>query len=247
MTDDNKPRHHRTINAVIFHPEIAKMSAVDWRVLHAVEYHQNYRTWKCRLSLARIAKVALCSRTNASASTHRWQKMGFLKIARSGKFNTYEIVRNFLPYPGIVLHTRNISSKSRKRDSRGRYSSSAERESSPYMEHRSSPYVEHTTIDSSSEILEQSSPFPSQREQPNSEEKSGGPLSPLVVRLGPPPERKNLAEGRKTEAKKSPLMPSPETMKKLKEAMGCEKLKTYLMDHGYPLTLLPAEDAGNKE
>lgn len=202
-------------------------SAVDWRVLHTVEYHQNYKTWKCRLSLARIAKVARCSRTRASTSTHRWQNWGFIKITRSGKFNVYEIVRNFQPSPGIVLHTRNISRKDRKRNPKGQYSPSVERKSSPYMDNRSSPSMEHTTIDSSSEILERGSPFPSQRELPTS----------------PSVRNRECQQNRCASSKTM----SPKTVEAWMKTFGRKKTGELLKRYGYPLTLLPEEEPKDKE
>jgi hypothetical protein len=105
--------------------------AVDWRVLHAIELHQGYKSWRCRLSLDRIAKVARVSYRKACTSSRWWEALGVLKIKRTGKFNAYEIIQDFERSPEEVHRPRMFSHKQQKRGIRGKYAPSTDVPSSP--------------------------------------------------------------------------------------------------------------------
>lgn len=127
-----KQRHHRTMDAIVRNVAIMDgASALDWRVLHAIEIHQGYKDWKCRLSLDRIAKVARCSKRAASRSSRWWRIMGAIAIRRTGKFNTFEILQELSPVPEKVHGQRQLSRKKQKRDSGGRFAPSTDIKSSP--------------------------------------------------------------------------------------------------------------------
>jgi len=125
-------KHHRTMNAIVLSPEIMdNASALDWRVLHAIELHQGYKTWRCRLSLGLIAQVARCSRKSAGNSSRWWAEMGVLKITRTGKSNIFEVVQDFQLPPERVHRQRHISRTSQKRGPRGKWAPSTAHQSPP--------------------------------------------------------------------------------------------------------------------
>jgi len=189
-------------------PEIMDHArACDWRVLHAISVHQGYRTWKCRISLARLEKIARCNRKTVSKSAHWWADRGILRIRRAGKLCEFEIIRDFASYPDNVHRPRPISKNSQKRDSRGKYAPSTDSNSSPYTDVDSSPCTDYRTRSLSSEVLNKIPP--------------------------PPPTGGN---GRPSEASVRPASQiSPETVKEFIGAWGEARTRQYLLDHGYPL------------
>jgi hypothetical protein len=127
-----KNRHHRTMDWILEDAEIMdNASKLDWKVLHAVEKYQGYKSWRCRLSLDRIAAVARCSRKRAGNSSRRWAKWGVLKIKRTGKSNIFEVVQDSRPSPERAHRQRHISQKSQKRDPKGKWAPSTAHQSLP--------------------------------------------------------------------------------------------------------------------
>jgi len=122
VADEKIRRHHRTMDFVVENAEIMKnASAVDWRILHALEQHAGYNTWKTfPLSLAHIAKDAFCSRRAAIRSTRWWRQMGIIGIRRDKRFNIYEILRILQPSPEKGASPRHLTPRSLKRDHQGR-------------------------------------------------------------------------------------------------------------------------------
>lgn len=154
-------RHHRTMDAVVLDPEIMDTArALDWRVLHAIEIHQGYKTWRCKLSLDRIAEVARCSPKSAGNSSRRWAKWGVLKITRTGKSNIFEVVQDFQPSPDRVHRQRHISRKSQKRGPRGKWAQSTAHQSPPSTAYQSPPCDGHITRDLLREVFNENPPPP---------------------------------------------------------------------------------------
>jgi hypothetical protein len=170
--------------------------AVDWRVLHAIEIHQGYKTWFCRISLDRIAKVARCSKRTACTSSRWWGEMGVLKITRRGKFNEYKIVQDFRHSPGIVHRPRTFSQKQQERGPRGKYAPSTDIHSSPLTDIPNVTTGGNYNNKSSSEVFLQDPPHsPTGGSGPTSEEKSGSRLPSSTVRSAPPPEGEDFGKG----------------------------------------------------
>ena len=215
-------KHHRTLDAIILEPAIMDgASARDWRVLHAIEIHQGYKTWRCKLSLSRIAEVARCSRKGAGNSCRWWEKMGVLKIVRTGKANIFEIVRDFQPSPERVHRQRHIS---QKRGSRGRFA--------PLTAHQSP----RQTAQQSPPSMAQGS----EREVFNEKSltRSIPPISPQGDSNAPPAPSRGSGHASETSAR--PLPPSPlsiseATIKELMRIKGREGVLELLKKGNYPI------------
>lgn len=199
------------MDAIILDSEIMDgASARDWRVLHAIELHQGYKSWRCKLSLSRIAAVARCSRKGAGNSCRWWAKMGVVKIVRTGKANVYEIIHDFRPSLDGLHRERHISHETQKRGPRGRFAPSTAHQSPQQTAHQSPP----------------STAQGSEREVFNEKSLTRG-VPP------PPPEGGN---GRAPEASARPsLIISDDTIKKLIEAMGPEAVVQKLREGNYPI------------
>jgi len=219
MSDQDRRRtHHRTMDAVVLNPEIMDTAkAVDWRVLHAIELHQGYKTWRCRVSLDRIAKIARCSKKGAGNSSRWWQSVGAIRIRRSGRFNEYEIVQDFRPSPEIVHGQRHISHKTQKRGSRGQFAPSTALQSPPCTALQSPRSTAYTTRSLSSDVFNKS------------------PLS------APPQGGNRLRSETSSDAHTPPLI-SKETLREIQKAKGRVWLEAYMKDRGFPLSLLPEEE-----
>lgn len=176
-----KNRHHRTMDAVVLDVEIMDTaSALDWRVLHAVEIHQGYKTWRCNLSLDRIAKVARCSNKSAGNSSRRWAKWGVLKITRTGGANIFEVVQDFQPSPDRVHRQRHITRKSQNRGSGGKWAPSMSHQSPPSDGLQSPPSDGHITRGLSSEVLNKNPPPPPTGGNDRSSEASARPVPAIT-------------------------------------------------------------------
>jgi hypothetical protein len=184
-------------------------SALDWRVLHAIEVHQGYKTWRCQLSLDRIAKVARCSRKAAGNASRWWAKMGVLKITRTGMSNVFEIIQDFRSSPERVHGQRHISRKSQKRGPRGRFAPSTAHQSPRSTAHQSPPCDGHITRSLEREVFNESPPLPPTGGRGRTSETSGRPALTLSI--------------------------SDDTIRKLMEIKTREEVIEILKKGGYPV------------
>jgi len=179
---DKKARHHRTMDAIVYNTAIMDgASALDWRVLHAIAVYQGYQTWRCRLSLDRIAKIARCSKRAACRSTQWWRDMGAIAIMRTGKFNVFEILQNLRPSPEIVHGQRQFSHEKQKRGPRGRFVPSTELPSSRSAAIPSSRSAATITRSLEQDVLNESPPPPPTGGNGRSSETSARPSHTLII------------------------------------------------------------------
>ena len=219
---DKRRTHHRTMDAVVLNSEIMDTAkAVDWRVLHAIELHQGYKTWRCRVSLDRIAKIARCSKKGAGNSSRWWQALGVIRIRRSGRFNEYEIVQDFQPSPDIVHGQRHISHKNQKRGSRGQFAPSTAHQSPPSTAHQSPRCTAHTTRGLSSNVFNDIPP-------------------------SAPPQGENGLRSETSSDHHNPPLISKETLREFKKLKGSAWLRSYMETNNYPLYLLDDLDEESK-
>jgi hypothetical protein len=219
MTDEKQAWFLRVPVDIIRDPYIMKnASATDWRVYLAIAKHQGYQNRKTfPLSIAKTAEEAHCSRRAAFRSITWWTQIGALCKSKRRRMNVYEIPRFFTVPPGMCASPRHITPRVLKRDKQGRIVPTHGTGKVPA--HGTSEVPAHGTPNqkSSSEFFIETPPPP--------------PHGGRTLNTTPRGVDVELVSA-------SPPMISQEVLEELKKTLGLEKLRAYMQNHGYPLTLL---------